>query len=118
MSDFDNKVLEIRRAIAKLAPTPCEQHGLASAVFHHFDYKLRMFEMEKHTPKAQMTLPESLKIEDGEAITREFSVKFTAEVPDKVAPEKDKEWISQCGGDKIIMKHVKKKAAKKTTKSK
>ena len=110
MSDFDIKVLEIRRAIAKLAPTPCEQHGVASAVFHHFDYKLLMFKMEKYTPKAQMSLTESLKIEDGEAITREFSVKFTAEVPDKTAPEKDKEWVSQTGGDKYLFEARQEKA--------
>ena len=47
--------------VAKLSPSFCEQQAIAFATLHH-ELKQRLAEMDKHQPKASMTMVEGFKI--------------------------------------------------------
>lgn len=105
--DFDAKVLEARRFIAKLSPSSCEQNAIAMAACHHFELKQRIAAMHGNEPKADMSMAEKFRIADGESISRTFEVRIhedKSQVKAKVSPVPS-EWKAENIKDKILVKY-------------
>jgi hypothetical protein len=84
---FEDKVKDIRRAIAKFSVNSTEQYAIAAAVLQHFDFKQRMVQMEAHSPKQYSSLPEMLRLADGKTIIKEYGIKIAYTYDDKKKPE-------------------------------